>query len=312
MNDKPRRWVGLIAAAFSTLVIVTLFASSWERLPEPMATHWPLQGGPDGSMPRLVISAALTVVPWGVALAALLAKSRQARASLLTITFIFSAFFSVIAWSLVTLNRGADDWREAASIPWYHLLVLLGFGVGPGLAARQIYRPYFTAKDAGAAPALSLTAEQRAVWLGSAHNHWLWLLAALPLVAATFTSRASTSLAVTTSAVAVATLFLADAFSMVRVKVDRNGVTITCGHLGLVRRKVPLADINHAEVFDLVPMAHGGWGYRGSLWLMKRAAIVVRGGSALRLALQSGRELSVTVDDAVDAASLINGMVRLR
>ena len=60
------------------------------------------------------------------------------------------------------------------------------------------------------------------------------------------------------------------------------------------------------------PMEHGGWGYRGSLRLTQRAAVVVRSGLALRLELQGGKRLSITVDDAGTAARLINGFVNRR
>src|SRR5690606_7144766 len=166
--------------------------------------------------------------------------------------------------------------------------------------------------DIHGAPALELTPDQRAVWLGTARNNWWWLLGVLPLVTLPFTSRSSAPLTLVTCLTTVATLALADAFSVVRVTVDRHGVRIKCGHLGLFGRSLALADITGAEAFDLVPLAYGGWGYRGSLWLMNRAAIVVRRGTALRLALQTGKALSVTVDGADVGASLINGMLRAR
>jgi Protein of unknown function (DUF1648) len=293
-------------------VIGALFGLSWDQLPEPMATHWPLSGPPDGAMPRRVISAALVMVPWGVALAALFAKSRQSRAILTTMVLLLSGTFTAVAWSLVTVNRGAAHWREAATIPWHHLVVITVASVAPGLIGSRLWRDVRGSDGSGAVPALDLTPEQRAVWVSSAHNRWMWLLGLLPLLAIVFTTRTSSTMALVMNISAIATLVLADAFASVRVKVDRHGVDIKCGYLGLIRRRVALGEIARAEVFDLAPMAHGGWGYRGSLWLMKRAAIVVRGGTALRLALASGKELSVTVDNADDGASLINGMVRLR
>jgi hypothetical protein len=45
------------------------------------------------------------------------------------------------------------------------------------------------------------------------------------------------------------------------------------------------------------------------LAILGRAAIVVRRGQALRLELERGRELSITVDDAGTAAELINGLL---
>jgi hypothetical protein len=311
MKDSPRPWLGLVGAAASSVVVATLFGLAWDQLPEPMATHWPLSGPPDGAMPRRVISAALVVVPWGVGVVPLFVESRQARATLITVAFLLSATFATVAWSLVTVNRGAESWRDAASIPWHHFVVMTIVSVVPGLVGSRMWRGTNDA-NRDVAPTLELNPGQRAVWLGSAQNRWMWLLGVLPLLSVLFTTRTSLGMALVTNVAAVATLVVADAFSNVRVKVDRHGVHIKCGYLGLIRCNVALGDITRAEVFHLAPMAHGGWGYRGSLWLMKRAAIVVRGGTALRLALASGKELSVTVDNADDGASLINGMVRLR
>ena len=52
-------------------------------------------------------------------------------------------------------------------------------------------------------------------------------------------------------------------------------------------------------------MQTGGWGYRGSLRLFKRAALVTRRGEALELTLTRKRRFIVTVDDpAVFVAAL--------
>lgn len=310
MMDVPPRWLGLLGAALATAFIARLFLAHWDQLPEPMATHWPLSGPPDGAMPRRFIAVGSISIPWTLALAALAVSTQRARATLTTITFMLGATFATLSWSLVTLNQGAAHWRNAAPIPWYHLVVITVVSVAPGLLAARLFRSVGGRKDSSTAlPALELASGQRAVWLGSARNRWLWSLCVLPLLAVVFTSGSVSGMALTSSVTAVATLLLADAFSVVYVTADRHGVRVRCGHLGLLRRSVALAEIARAEAFELAPMAHGGWGYRGSLWLMNRAAIVVRRGTALRITLQNGKELCVTVDNADDGAALINGMI---
>lgn len=86
-------------------------------------------------------------------------------------------------------------------------------------------------------------------------------------------------------------------------------MTVRWGPTGLLRTTVPLRDIVRAEAIDVSPMEWGGWGYRGSQWLLGRAAIVMRAGPGLRLDLRSGRVLAVTVDDAGTAAGLLNDLV---
>jgi hypothetical protein len=47
-------------------------------------------------------------------------------------------------------------------------------------------------------------------------------------------------------------------------------------------------------------MQMGGWGYRGSLKLLRQAAVVTRGGDALDVRLTGKRRFIVTVDSPED------------
>ena len=97
-----------------------------------------------------------------------------------------------------------------------------------------------------------------------------------------------------------------------RVSVNERALQIRYGQLGWPRQRIALDRIRAAEPFDLVPIDHEGWGYRGSLRLFGRAAVVVRAGPALRLELEGNKRFAVTVDDAETAARLINAFVSRR
>jgi hypothetical protein len=56
-------------------------------------------------------------------------------------------------------------------------------------------------------------------------------------------------------------------------------------------------------------MQWGGWGYRGSRRLFRKAAVVLRAGPALRLDLADDTQLVVTVDDAESGAGLLNDLL---
>ncbi|MGO9672471.1 MAG: hypothetical protein ACLPS1_28540, partial [Streptosporangiaceae bacterium] len=71
----------------------------------------------------------------------------------------------------------------------------------------------------------------------------------------------------------------------------------------------PLPRITAAERIDLKPMQWGGWGYRGSRTAFGRAAVVLRGGDAIRLRLTDGSEFAVTVDDAATGAALLTDLL---
>jgi hypothetical protein len=74
----------------------------------------------------------------------------------------------------------------------------------------------------------------------------------------------------------------------------------------LVKVKVPLAEIERLEyVPDLRPVRYGGWGYRGSLRLLKRAAVILRRGEGVIFALTRERRFILTVDDAESLAQTV-------
>ncbi len=66
---------------------------------------------------------------------------------------------------------------------------------------------------------------------------------------------------------------------------------------GIVRQIMPVSTIDRVDVVDVSPWRWGGIGYRGSLRLLGRAALVTRAGPGLRVTLTSGRRFSVTVDE---------------
>jgi len=98
----------------------------------------------------------------------------------------------------------------------------------------------------------------------------------------------------------------------IHVRVDERALRIAFGPLRFPRMSIAVDRIEHAEKMTVAPMANGGWGYRGSLTAFGRAAVVVRGGEGLRLALRDHKTMIVTVDDAETGAGLINDLVSRR
>jgi len=75
----------------------------------------------------------------------------------------------------------------------------------------------------------------------------------------------------------------------------------------VVRVSIPLAEIERLEfVPDLRPVRYGGWGYRGSLRLLKKAAVVLRRGEGVIFALTGNRRFIITVDDAESLARTVH------
>ena len=91
----------------------------------------------------------------------------------------------------------------------------------------------------------------------------------------------------------------------VRVTIDDSGLTADASRWSWPRVQIPLDDIDAVTSMHVNPWRWGGWGYRGSLRVLRRAAWVVRAGPGLRLDLRDGRRFVVTVDDAPTAAAAL-------
>lgn len=105
-------------------------------------------------------------------------------------------------------------------------------------------------------------------------------------------------------------LFGTLAFVRVAVRVDEDALEVRCGHLGLPRRRIPLAKVTGADVEPRICPRHwGGWGYR---WRPEKGtAVVVRRGEGVVLRTTDGSDFTVTVDHAEDAVRAIRARLRL-
>jgi hypothetical protein len=86
---------------------------------------------------------------------------------------------------------------------------------------------------------------------------------------------------------------------VVRVVQGESGrsLEIAYGPGGVVRQVIDARDVEGAYARNLTFAEMGGWGYRGSLRLIRRAALVTRRGEALELELSRRRHFIVTVDE---------------
>lgn len=99
-------------------------------------------------------------------------------------------------------------------------------------------------------------------------------------------------------------------FSTVRVTADDRGVTVGYGPGSLIRQKFEIERIAAVSAIDVRPLKWGGWGYRGSLRIIRRAAAVMRGGPGLRLDLRNGAVFVVTVDNPEQPAAILTRSIQ--
>ena len=315
--------VGLVVA----VVAVLPYLLWWHRLPSPMAVHWNAAGTPDGSLPKGA-AAAVSIIPaalCGLLAAALclpVAAGHRAPASLgaakvASIMAGIGTLLAITSWGSAAANAGAASWHAASRIgpPLIAVGVVMGILVLLGMAGLTQVRRRTAAGGARPAPALRpepgglLGPGQRGAWTGRARLTW-WVPVVLIVAAAVNIVLDLVLGAALVMLIPLAILLLAYlALGWIRVTVDWRGLRIRYGALPWPVTTVPLPRITAAERIDLRPMQWGGWGYRGSRTAFGRAAVVLRGGDAIRLRLTDGSEFAVTVDGAAAGAALLTDLL---
>lgn len=159
------------------------------------------------------------------------------------------------------------------------------------------------------------------LWTGRASNRAQWLLAAAGAACLTlgiylavdsaWTAGIVPLLMAVVGCLAAGLLILYGtlAFVYVAVTVDAEALDVRCGHIGLPRRTIRLAEVTSAEFLPrITPQQWGGWGYR---WRPEKGtAIIVRRGEGVELRLRDGKLFTVTVDDAENAVRVIRTHLR--
>ncbi|HET9058730.1 MAG TPA: DUF1648 domain-containing protein [Acidimicrobiales bacterium] len=320
-NDKPtllRRLSVLGAApALLTLSTIVLAGLMWSHLPSPAAVHWGFSGAPNGSGPRLLAAGApiglcLFGMLWAVIGAAswpdVPPTSWSTRRVLWSGIFLaglgnfFAALGLAIGACTLAANYGATSWTDARSGAWVWAAPMLCLPATAAMtwALTRLTREWSTTEVATAsAIKLELGTGERAVWYGYSHSRWVMFVSG-GLVAAGAGLLATTLWEPGIAALVVAVVLLA--FTSVRVTVNDKGLSVAYGALGIVLTRVPLRRVARAEVVEITMPS---FGYRGSLALFGKAAVVTRRGPALSVELTDGKQFLVTVDDASTGAGLL-------
>ncbi|MFF6806956.1 hypothetical protein [Streptomyces sp. NPDC012616] len=159
------------------------------------------------------------------------------------------------------------------------------------------------------------------VWTGRATNRFQWLLALVGVaclalgvelaVESAWTSGVAPLVMSVVGCIAAGLLVLFGTLAFVHVdlKLDKESLEVRCGHIGLPRRRIPLAHVAGADFEPHVTPRHwGGWGYR---WRPEKGtAVVVRKGEGVVLRLWDGHTFTITVDDAESAVRVIRERLR--
>ncbi|WP_158588269.1 DUF1648 domain-containing protein [Galactobacter valiniphilus] len=306
----------LIVAATQLLLIPDLGAT--------VPTHWGPNGvvdgwGPAWTAPALTagIGVGTVVLVGGLGLSGLGQASGTGagqKLRFLAAITVWSAVF--LAGCLGTTGVGMD--ADGQELGPRLLIGMLGGAALGGLAAWWAYR--VTWDVAGDRPAVEpipaiLSDGAPATWERTvAMSRGMWaILAGVVLITVGIVFLGSTTTEPrpledprfwwTAAGLAALLLAIGLTTSSARVRVDASGLTVR-GTIGLPRMSVAAEQVEKAEVLPVSAVGQfGGWGWRyfpGSGW-----GVIMKSGEALVVTKKNGGSLTVTVDDAARAASLL-------
>jgi hypothetical protein len=152
---------------------------------------------------------------------------------------------------------------------------------------------------------------ETATWIGTATSPFMKVvpIAALLLLLAIAVSYVRThQLNMVSMGLVVPLVAVWVALTKLTVVIGVRGLPVAFGPVQWPRVRIPLDRIERVSTLDVRPTEWGGWGYRGSLTVMRQAAVVLRGGPGIRLDLHGSKTFVVTVDDAVTGASLLEAL----
>ncbi len=284
VNHLPARLsVGLGVPMVGTFLAIVPLVKYRNRLPTSVASHWGTSRVPNDSMSRRGFELSILAM-LGVGAALLIGLSTR-RAVAKQTAFIAAALGSamvamavLVSVTTIVANLDVGSYQDARLPNWFMVALIVGL---PSIVAGTTWLTSGFAESARAADsstaAYPLSPTERATWMGTATSK---IFRVVPL-------------------------------ARITVVVGGRGLSVGFGPFQWPKVRIPLDRIEHVSCIDVRPTQWGGWGYRGSLTVMRQAAVVLRGGSGIRLDLKGNKTFVVTVDDAEVGASVLEAL-RLR
>jgi hypothetical protein len=298
-------------AGLAILAVAALVAASWaDDLPDPVASHWSGGGVPDGfsSLSSYITVFAVLGVVCVLGFSALClfwGRSASARRAGVTSTIWITGFLGLTLVGSLWNQRGLADAhqaRDTGGVAAIAIFIPLALAVAAGALVRPDPALPASGDVPPDAPRADVAPGERAVWVGRATGGplpFVIVTTAALLVAVAVVQRVWALVAVA----AVVTLVLTT-MAAFHVRVTADGLAVR-SVLGWPRTSIPADEVERADAVQVRALREfGGYGWR--LGRRGRTGVVVRSGEALEVTRTGGRRFVVTVDDAADAAALLN------
>lgn len=299
--------IALAAVAVLAYVLTVLLTAG--RLPDTMATHFGVGGEPDQFMNTwsalLLQGAVVVLLPVGLLVTFGVAswwKGEYART--LSAIIVGTSVGLVALFVLLTLAHVGVTDPAQVRVTWQVWVISFGVGVAAALLVMfSVPAPLPRQAPTPVVP-VEIAPNYRVSWFGKARMGQAFIVT-LALAAAVVVLAAAASSIWWMWLVAIGMFLLIAALGSFDVIVDSRGVRWR-GALGLPRGGVQLRDITDVSIIEVSPGDFGGFGVR---LLPGRVGLITRSGRALRV-VHGDRELVVTVDDAEQAAGVLEGWRR--
>jgi hypothetical protein len=288
-------------------------ALSWRKqLPDPVASHWGVDGTADGfsslnGVLAVMLGFGIALVLGFGAVTYLLGQSAVIRRIGAAAVIWSALFMSLLTLGTLYIQRGIDGARDVGGIGTVLLVAIVG-SLLPGVAVAVLIPgdPRLPTSEtiAADAPRAELAAGGR--WALCARTEagpatGVGLVAVALVLALVVVTRVWPLLIV----VGLVGILIASMFRWV-IRVDSRGLTIRSA-LGWPRIRVPLDEVVRADVIQVRPLRDfGGWGLR--VGRGGRVGVVLRSGEAMLVQRTGGRSVAVTVPGAAAGAGVLNAL----
>ncbi|MGO2632569.1 MAG: hypothetical protein ACTII7_07245 [Galactobacter sp.] len=317
------RWIALWIPLALAVLVAAIQATVIDDLTATVGTHFTWDGTADGWGPAWTYPAmslgtigGLAVLLWGIGLLSVKGIGTQGKP--VRLRFMAAIGLGSAVFLAVTVGAAGGTWVKEFMIFGLMLIAaVVGIGIG-WIGYRLAYDIEAVGEEAAQPQPVALNPSERAVWTGRTSmgkaGLWLTVGSIVVMVGCTFAAAAAEVSADggigwitwTMAGFTVLMAALLPAFTSARIRVDAAGLRVA-SPVGWPKTKVPLDQIDTVEVTDVNPMGEfGGWGWRwvpGGGW-----GVVMRVGEGLRVTRIDGKSLTVTVDEAAEAAALLEGL----
>lgn len=306
-----------VATVASLLVLAIVTALVVPQLPDPVATHFGVDGMADDFGPRAAawpLVVGVTTIVAGI-LTAITWTTRTPPAGMGWLLGLpVGVVWGVGGVMLATLvpQMGRADAVGARVSPWV-IVLALAVGVlvtaGASRLANLDMPPATTAPAPQAAVRADLPDDRTALWHGHSPTGRGPVLLAGGIAIAGVVAGIYGGWWLTTLLVAVAGVVVAS--TTFATTIGPRGIHVVGSVLGWPRVTVPLDTVTSAQATRIRPRQFGGWGVRMQPGLAT-TAVVTTAGPALELHRTDDSRLLVSLDDAAEAAAVVTTLLDRR